>query len=275
METHCNGLFLADAAPIMERPNSSKAKVLPPERSHIAPVPYMESYSTYLSPSDRDVRPALWTSRSNASMDSKTEPDTSAWSHSFSPPFPASTATKAEGGAQKPWKAPVFQSHPAYIPPAPRTEPNLPSFVDTARANKPSIVPGPKTEPNLPTFVLPPNAGRLTYTTPGTALRTQQAISGKAPVTPADSAYGSITTPSSFDWGNSIHAAPRSITTGSSVNINCYAGPPANIHSCCCERPKHPGRLARWKLAVKEFFHRKTDDDSDIEHIETSHWTEQ
>ena len=276
MATHRNGPFV-DTAPNMERPTSSKAAVPPSDRANIPPVPYINSYATYLSPNEKEVHPALWTSRSNTSMHSKYESSVSARSHNISRPFQTSTAAHPGTRAETPMRAPTFQTHHAYIPPAPRTQPNLPSFVETARANKPTIVPGPKTEPNLPSFVLPPNASRPTYATPGPALRTQPANLGKVPVTPADSGYGSAIGPSSFDWASSVHTAPRSTTTGSSVNINCYTAPQGTSHSCCCccEHRKHPGRLARWKSAVKKFFKPKSDRDSGVEQIEISHWTEQ
>lgn len=277
METvsSCNNA-LTQSSINMEQASSHKAKAPSSDPIDLARAPYMDTYPKYLSSSEREVRPALWASKSDRNLHSTTGfngPNLKLRDHQ---PQSTSPDTHALDRLEIPPKAPILRAQPVFIPPAPRTEPNLPSFVNPRKAHDTLGIPAaPKTEPNLPSFVNRPNNGRPQYISPGSSLRALPTTSTRPPVTPADSAVGSLGTTSSFDWASSIHTIPRSATTASSVNINCYAAPPTN-HACCCccKQHKGPSRISRWKSAIKGLFHRDSQDESDLEHIETSHWTD-
>lgn len=234
----------------------------------------MDSYPDYLSASERELRPALWTSRTAKATPSKATTDRNISKRSISGPLPSSPVPLTETRPETP-RAPMVPTRPVFIPSAPRTEPNLPSFVDQRKRQQPAIPPAPKTEPYVPSFVNAPTPGRPQYMSPGHSLRRQPTTLGKTPVTPADSAIGSFGATTNVGWENASYTVQRSTPGTSSVNINCYA-PPPTTHTCCChcERHKKPSRMVRWKSALKRLFHRDAEEESDVEHIETSHWTD-
>lgn len=257
----------------MDRGGSSKAHPPTLEKVSMARAPYMNSYPDYLSSNEKELRPALWTSQSGSSTRAKAATGGAMSKSNISGPIPSSPMPLMDARPDTP-RAPVIPSRPVFIPLAPRTEPNLPSFVDQRKAQKPTIPAAPRTEPNLPSFVNPPMAARAQYLSPGSTLPSHPARTVKVPVTPADSAVGSFgrdTISSGQDAASEV--IQRSTTGTSSVNVNCYAPPqPSHTCCCCCNRHKRPSRMTRWKSAVRGIFHRVSEDD--VEHIKTSHWTD-
>ena len=235
----------------------------------------MDSYPDYLSANEREIQPALWTSQSGSSKRSMNATNGTLSKRCISGPIPSSPMPLMNAQPEVP-RAPVIPSRPVFIPAGPRTEPNLPSFVDQRNARKLTIPAAPRTEPNLPSFVNLPATGRPQYLAPGPALPAHPASLVKAPVKPADSAYGSFGDDrSNPSHNNTSDMIQRSTPGTSSVNINCYAAPqPSHTCCCCCNRHKRPSRMTRWKSALKGLFHRTSEDESDVEHVETSHWTD-
>ena len=158
----------------------------------------------------------------------------------------ASSLNQAENLVKTPMTAPLFNSEPVSIPSGPRTAPELPRFV-----YEPAQVP----------IV---HARSHESTGPGTI-----------PPTPSYSEVRSWDTSLSFSSQASSHIPLKSSMPMSNLKTDDQVSTEA-VHACCsCKHPQHPTRFTRWRSALKSLFHNKAVDESDLEYIETSHWTEQ
>ena len=270
MEAPSNDLSLSlteltDAEITMDRPGSSRANIPPWEMQNMAQVPYMGSTSASLSPVERAALPALWAARSNTATHLRADSAATTSSRGLSRTTSAASTAQTEDRVRTPMTAPLFAANkPVYIPAGPRTEPTLPSFVKPRN---------------------PQPTGHTASVYPPAAF-------GRAPLTPPASDTASWSTPSTvgsskptYSPQHTLYTLPQTTYTppqpnGAAIKRNKDADasthPQSGCGCCCnCQHRKRPSRITRWKLAVKDFFHHEAEDESDFEHIETSHWTDQ
>lgn len=226
--------FFEDSAIATDGQGLSKPNMPPWEKETIAQIPYVDPLSALLTAVEREALPSLPAPTWDTPPSSKPHLDASTPNYDLSQRKTSFSLRQTEDRIKTPLTAPIFASSKSVsIPAAPRTSPELPSFVLRSKQ------------------------------TPDTAtMSSQRANLQKLPPTPSDSEAGS--------WGiSSTFSSPKLPTSPPS--------PPATVPNACCHcgHRKRPSRLARWKSALKDIFKHDYVDDSELEHIETSHWTDE
>lgn len=150
------------------------------------------------------------------------------------------SAEQAGNCVQTPLTAPLFNIEPLSIPSGSRTAPQLPSY-----------------------------GCRPQQTTTAPHLDTQPASDSKIRSSASEFSSSSFSSPTAKSAPLTPHTPMSSRSdNGKATTKNkrqCYTG----------RNGRRPSRLARLKAALKELFHEERIDDSDLEHIEAQHWTEQ
>jgi hypothetical protein len=237
----------------MEQSTSSKVDIPPWESADTPQVSYTDSASVGLSPTEREALLALWAAQLSTIAPSIDEFDVAIVNRTVSRRARLSSSNnQSEVRMRTPLTPPGFQSKAVDIPAGPKTELELPSFVMASNSNRHAHIPSASNARQLPPK------------------------SVNAPPTPPYSNAGSWDLPCSYGSPKRpctcLPPSPHQAVSNWDAGVDSA---PASRHKCTCQDRKRPSRIARWKSAVKEFFHHDPGDDSELEHIDIVHWTDQ
>lgn len=214
---------------------------LPPwETREVAQVPFMDPGSPPLSKAERQALPSLWATRSSTNSSSRPRLDTgvSAASSAYGSPSSPQQSTDPWSKVATPLTAippPAPYESPVYIPPAPKTAPQLPPFV----------VQHPPTPPDSVT--------RSCSSSMSTTSSPRPRVAVKALPGTMSSRAGRDRTPTRTRVSSATREQrARNVKKSSSVPFS-----------------------KRFRSAFKDIFKREPVDESQFEHIDDRHWTDE
>lgn len=236
--------FFEDSALAMDGSTPSSAVIPPWEKHGIAQIPYVDASTALITAVEREALPALSVARCN--------------------------------------------TIPSPVPPLDGSKPICPL---SRRTTSVSQFRGTETRVKTP-LTSPLMAERSAMFSSGTkkSQESQKFIDGSVPrqSTKMTDTLGlandlpSVPDCDAFSWNtlssiSSLKASspPASLPTPMSSCDENRGTPPTDIRQYCEHgHRRRPSMLARWKSALRDLFHHDTEDDSELEHIETPHWTE-